>query len=371
MYNKNPVSKKLLKKGLFVIPNFSSLIDIPGFGRLELGNDSSTLETPGKIEDPKLMEKKFQNVYKYFVEVLGNNLGNIPVEERKKIRDLINNKSIEEHNENDIKTIFNYLQKYKDKIDPEDRKDLQKIVKEIGGEETIKYIKNNFKFDIGDFYRPTTSEVLSIMKNPVLKDKERKEKIPSETSSIIPFYGIPKEKVKQSLGEMSKKLTETKEELKRTKEQLEQKEEELKTVKGTLGKTQKQLEQKEEELKRTKERLSETAKKLGVTTKQLKETQETLSQETARKRALGRVIRYGVPGVGGLTAGYLFGPIWGPILGGGSGVLSTLLTQSMEGESLTNWKAYWGPVGLGVGTGLVGSLFKHVIEKRRKNIKNE
>ena len=353
MYNKNPVSKKLLKKGLFVIPNFSSLIDIPGFGRLELGNDSSTLETPGKIEDPKLMEKKFQNVYKYFVEVLGNNLGNIPVDIRQKIRDNILQKPLDKHTTYDIKRVLETLETFKFKIDPEDRKQLRQIIEKEGGKNFLNYIKNNYGFDIEDFSRPTINETLSALKGGIVKKYKELEK------------------TKEQLKQKEQELETVKGTLKETHEKLEQLTKEHEETKEQLGKTQKQLEQKEEELKRTKERLSETAKKLGVTTKQLKETQETLSQETARKRALGRVIRYGVPGVGGLTAGYLFGPIWGPILGGGSGVLSTLLTQSMEGESLTNWKAYWGPVGLGVGTGLVGSLFKHVIEKRRKNIKNE
>jgi len=274
---------------------------------------------------------KFLSAYIKLVNSLKKIWDTIPSTDKEKnsIKNILKT-PFEKHNPTQIKKVLGFLQKYRTHIDPLDRIKLTNEI--IHTQETLpQQFKTHFGFNLEDFSRTTISEIV--------KGK--------------------------------KQLQQIKEAYKETKEKLEQVMKEYEETKKQLEGTQEQLKQKEQKLETTKEKLLETAKKLGVTAKQLKETQETLSQETERKRALGRVIRYGVPGVGGLTAGYLFGPILGPILGGGSGILTNLAIQAMQGDSLKDWRAYAGPVGVGIGTGLVGSLFKHIVEKRRRNIKNE
>jgi hypothetical protein len=110
----------------------------------------------------------------------------------------------------------------------------------------------------------------------------------------------------------------------------------------------------------------EAGAQLGKMRSKYETAKQEKEEEVGRKRALGRIIRYGTPGVGGFTGGLLLGPIWGPLIGAGLGAGTTLGIQLLQGESPKEFGAYIGPTATGVGTSLVGALLRHIIRKRRK-----
>jgi len=279
--------------------------------------------------NPPALDNNDSVIYNSIVNYIKGTLSFVPKEDKEyeKVKEILK-KDTKDHTQDEIKTILNFAYRYRTMISHQYRKNLKKDLESIlqsNARKAFKNFKNKYNFDISLFARPTVKETIAQTKL---------------------------EQTAEQLRQIEQELGETREQLKRTHGLLERARGGLKELAGKYYEERKAREKTQEEL--------------GEARRQLGETQKALSKEIERKHELGRVIRYGVPGVGGLTAGYIFGPIWGPILGGGSGILSNLLTQMMQGESLRDIKTYLGPVGMGIGTGLVGGLLRNIIRKRQK-----